>query len=237
MANQRRCSGSTCLLLRFSGCEFRLSLYTPAMRTKVIAALLVASFVIGGGFVALLGLWMGGHSPAPKVGGSPAVIQQIQSLSELVTVKFVLQKIVTFTNASTTTISQLPGVLNLPGFEEDRITLVAHGIVKAGVDLSKLKPEDVRASADTITVRVPRAVVTDAYLDESQTQVLDRKTGLFRSFESTLEQQARQYARVEMARAARQAGIEGEADQRARDQLMRLLQSLGFKRVEFENTK
>ena len=121
--------------------------------------------------------------------------------------------------------------MNLPGFEEDRVTLLAHGVAKAGVNLSKLRPDDVQVSEEKISLQIPRAHVTDVYLDESQTQVLDRRAGLFRSFDKTLEKQARQYAWSEINRAARQGGIEREADERARAQLTVLLQSLGYKEV------
>jgi hypothetical protein len=99
------------------------------------------------------------------------------------------------------------------------------------VDLAKLKPEDVQVGDRTIALRLPRPIVTDAYLDEAQTQVLDRKTGLFRSFDKTLEAQARQYARQEVTRTARQNGIEREAEQRAREQLGNLLRTLGYTNV------
>ena len=70
-----------------------------------------------------------------------------------------------------------------------------------------------------IRVQLPPAYVTDGYLDETATQVLDRKTGLLRSFDRKLEQQARQEAQTQLRRAARQSGIEREANERAREQL------------------
>lgn len=201
-----------------------------AMRTKVAVALILAAFLVGV-VIAFSVTRALVRNNAPQVAGTATVIQQIQSLSELVTVKYVMQKIVIFTNASTTTLGQLPNVIKIPGFDEDRVMLMAYGVVKGGVDLSKLKPEDVQISDHTIAIRLPRPIVTDAYLDDAQTQVLDRKTGLFRSFDKTLEAQARQYARLEVTRAARQNGIEKEAEQRAREQLGNLLRTLGFTNV------
>jgi hypothetical protein len=200
------------------------------MRTKVAALLILGAFLLGIVIAFSLSRSMT-RNAAPHVMGTATVIQQIQSLSELVTVKYVMQKIVIFTNASTTTIGQLPNVIKLPGFEEDRVMLMAHGVVKAGVDLSKLKAEDVEISDHTISIRLPKPIVTDSYLDEGQTQVLDRQTGMFRTFDKTLEGQARQYARLEVTRAARQNGIEREAEQRAREQLGNLLRTLGFTNV------
>jgi hypothetical protein len=74
--------------------------------------------------------------------------------------------------------------------------------------------------------------VTDQYLDENATQVLDRRTGLLRAYDQKLEQQARQEAITQIVRAARLNGIEREANERAREQLIRLLKSLGYQEVE-----
>jgi hypothetical protein len=203
------------------------------VRNRLAIALVVIALVIGLAIAASLAwLVVRRSATGPKIGSTATVIQQIQSLSELVTVKYVVEKVVIYTNAATSTLGQLPNVVNLPGFEEDRVTLLAHGVAKAGVNLSKLKPDDVKVSDQKISITLPSAYVTDVYLDESQTQVLDRRAGLFRSFDKTLEKQARQYAWTEINRAARQGGIEREADERARAQLTLLLKSLGYKEVE-----
>jgi hypothetical protein len=110
--------------------------------------------------------------------------------------------------------------------------LLAHGIVKAGVDLSQLKSDDVQITGEGIRIQLPPAFVTDGYLDENATQVLDRKTGLLRAFDRKLEQQARQEAQTQIIRAAREAGIEREANERANQQLTTFLRTLGYKQVE-----
>ncbi len=202
------------------------------MQKKLVLGLVGAAFVAGAVLTALFAAWLAAQRAAPRIGSTATVVRQIQTLTDLVTVKFVMQKVIIFTNASTSTLSQIPNVMKVPGFSEDRLTLLAHGVAKAGVNLSKLEAGDVEVSGERIIVRLPPATVTDVYLDETQTQLLDRQTGLFRGFEPRLEQQARQFARSEMSRAARQEGIEREAEQRAVEQLQRLLRSLGFKQVE-----
>jgi hypothetical protein len=210
--------------------------YIARVRKRLAIALVVIAFVIGLAIAAgLAWLVLKRSAAAPKIGNTATIIQQIQSLSELVTVKYVIEKVVILTNASTTTLGQLPNVVNLPGFEEDRLTLLAHGVAKAGVNLSKVGVADVYASDGKIVLKLPRAHVTDVYLDEAQTQVLDRRAGLFRSFDKTLERQARQYAWSEVNRAARLGGIEREADERARMQLTMLLKSLGYQEVEIQS--
>jgi hypothetical protein len=152
---------------------------------------------------------------------------QIQSLSELVTVKYVIEKVVFAESPKTTTLENL-----LPG-QDDKIILLAHGVVKAGVDLSRVHDGDVELQGQRLRITIPKATVTDQYLDENATQVLDRRTGVLRAYDSKLEQQARQEAVTQIVRAARLNGIEREANERAQQQLRTFLKSVGYQEVEF----
>ncbi len=192
--------------------------------------------IVAGIFTAIIfGLWLGsvvprlvGLNTVPKVYNTATVLRQVQSLSQLVTVKYVMEKVVVLEDPPKGVFEQL-----LPG--ESRVILVAHGIVKAGVDLSQLKPEDLRLSGKKVTLTLPRAQITDAYLDDKQTQIVERTTGFLRSFNKDLEQAARQNAVDDIRRAARTGGILKDADERTRAQLTNLFEQLGFVEVEFRS--
>ena len=196
------------------------------MRNKLAIVLVVVALLIGLGFAAGLAWFIMNRSAAPRIANTPSVVLQIQSLSELVTVKYVIEKVIFAEAPKTTTLDQL-----LPG-RDDKIILLAHGIVKAGVDLSRLRPEDVEIHEQTARIVIPKAVVTDQYLDENATQVLDRRAGLLRTYDQKLEQQARQEAVTQIVRAARLNGIEREANERAQQQLRAFLKSMGYQEVE-----
>jgi hypothetical protein len=196
------------------------------VKNRLAIALVAAAFLIGLAIAALLAMKILRGSSTPKFANTPSVVVQIQSLSDLVTVKYVIEKVIFAETPKTTTIDQL-----LPG-RDDKIILLAHGIVKAGVNLSRVNSEDVETSDQTIRITIPQATLTDQYLDENATQVLDRRTGLLRTYDLKLEQQARQEAVAQIARAARQSGIEREANERARQQLTTFFKSLGYKEVE-----
>ena len=104
--------------------------------------------------------------------------------------------------------------------------------MKAGVDLGRLKSGDLKLSGKTIEITLPHAQITDAYLDESQTKVIERNTSFLRDFNKDLEQNARQTAVDDIRRAAKNSGILKDADERARAQLKLLFEELGFE-VEF----
>ena len=167
----------------------------------------------------LVGLWLPRLTGLPFGGGysSAALLQQVQTLSQLVTVKYVIEKI-----------EVLEDIKWIPALGENRVLLVAHGTVKAGVDLSQLQPQDLRVSGKKLTIYLPRAQITDAYLDERQTRIIEHSTGLLRAFDKDLEQTARQNAINNIRLAARSGGILKDAVDRARLQLKGLFGSLGY---------
>lgn len=176
------------------------------------------------------GLWLGYRMPvwlSPggglRVHNTAALLQQVQTLSQLVTVKYVVEKAVLLEDVK--------------WYGESRVLLLAHGVVKAGVDLGDLKAEDLEVAGTRVSLRLPPPHITDVYLDETQTRVVERETGLLRAFDKNLEQTARKMARDDIGRAARRGGILKDAEERARAQLTALLKSLGFEQVTFAATE
>jgi hypothetical protein len=192
--------------------------------SKVRLALTMAA-LLGALFVGLLaGLLLTRFIPLgvskPSV-TAVAVVKEIQTLSQLVTVQYVIEKVMVEEDVK--------------WFGENRVLLVAHGVVKAGVDLQRLKPEDVDVSNGRVRIQLPPAQFLDAYLDESKTQIIERSTGLLRMFDKNMETVARQHAVMDIRRAARQEGILEEAEERAHIQVKALLLRLGFQSVEIDS--
>jgi len=194
--------------------------YTAVMqKARTFVVLVVVAVVFAAG------LWLGavalrsaGIGDRLKFYNTATVLQQVQTLSQLVTVKYVMEKVVVLEDVK--------------WFGESRVLLIAHGVVKAGVDFGQMKPEDLRVSGKNISVCLPLAQITDAYLDDQQTRVVERTTGLLRVFDKDLEQITRQNAVDDIRRAARTAGILKDADDRARAQVKSLFQQMGFEEVE-----
>lgn len=155
---------------------------------------------------------------APARFDSAAVVTQVQGLAELVTVKYVIEKVVVLEDVKL--------------WGENRILLVAHGVVKAGVDLRNLGPDAVAVDGPRVRVRLPPATITDCYLDEEKTAVIEHTTGLLRRFDRGLEQAARREGLDAIRRAAGYSGILAEAEERARLQVVAFLQALGVAEIE-----
>src|SRR5439155_10298937 len=189
------------------------------LKTRLIILGLVLA--IGAGvalFVALLWVPLPLSSAPPKIQNTATLLKQVQTLSELVTVKYVLEKVVILED--------------IKWYGENRVLLLAHGIVKAGVDLKEIKPTDVRLEEKKVILKLPLARITDVYLDDQKTRVVDRTTGLLRVFDKDLEQNARRQAVNDLRIAARYNGIYEDAGERARLLLANFFHQLGFE-VEF----
>lgn len=180
-----------------------------AMAGAVLLAGLVAAFVLFGFRWPRL----------PVLAPTSTVITQIQSANELVTVKYVVEKIVKLESE--------PSILG-----EDRVVLLVHAIAKAGVDLSSMRPEDVRVKGNCVTLTLPPPKLMDCYIEDRKTEVWEHHTRFWRPLDQELEQKARRQALDQIRLAVREQGIHKEAFQRARDQLTLLLRSLGFVEIE-----
>ena len=114
------------------------------LKTRLIILGLVLA--IGAGvalFVALLWVPLPLSSAPPRIQNTATMLKRVQTLSELVTVKYVLEKVVILED--------------IKWYGENRVLLVAHGVVKAGVDLQEIKPEDVRLDDKKVVVKLPPA--------------------------------------------------------------------------------
>lgn len=189
------------------------------LKTRLIIVGLALAIVAGVGlFFGLLLFRFPWSNTPPTIQNTTTLLKEVQTLSRLVTVKYVLEKVVILEDAK--------------WYGQNRVLMVAHGVVNAGVDLQKLKPEDLRVEGNRVFLKLPHAIVTDVYLDEQKTQVIENTTGLLRTFDKTLEQNARRQAVMDMRLAARYNGIYEDAEDRAKLQLTNLFRQLGFG-VEF----
>jgi Protein of unknown function (DUF4230) len=153
----------------------------------------------------------------------PTVIRQIRQLQRLETVSYTMDKIVSGERENPVLPSFLAG---------DRLLLVVHGEAIAGVDLSKLQPNDVVVNGQSISIRLPQAEIFTVRLDNAKTRVYSRDTGLFSTPDPNLEGEVRQAAEQQIQAAALQDGILNTADKNARQTLTSMLTGLGFGNVE-----
>jgi len=212
----------------------------PRSRTKVAIALLIgllfgvllivsiASLLLsqssGRSLLSQLFSAMTGRTLSIDV-SQPTVVDRIQRLQRLETVVYTMDKLVTGAKEN----PLLPDFLT-----GDRLLMMVHGEVIAGIDFSNLKPDDVKVDGKQIHLHLPAAQVFSTRLDSAKTRVYSRQTGLLVPTDPNLETQVRQEAERELQESALADGILRSAQQNAAATIGSLLQGLGFEKIDFD---
>jgi Protein of unknown function (DUF4230) len=155
----------------------------------------------------------------------PTVVDRIQRLQRLETVTYTMDKLVT-------------GARENPIFPDflagDRLLMLVHGEVVAGIDFSNLKAGDVKVDGKQVSLHLPAAQLFSTRLDSAKTRVYSRQTGLLVPTDPNLETQVRQEAERQLQEAAVADGILRTAQQNASSTITSLLQGLGFEKIDFD---
>jgi hypothetical protein len=165
-------------------------------------------------------------SPARTLDAS-AVVHEIQSLNELVSVKYTVQKVV--------------------GLEEKKVPLGSEKLllfvqaeVLAGIDLSALTTRDVKLLPDRrIQIALPPPKIVHIVIDDKATKVWDRQITWWTPwvpFNPDLERQARLAAREAIEQGAIEMGILDQARRNAETGIRSLLETVGVKAVTVGST-
>jgi len=206
--------------------------HTRNWRTWVLGILLGAVFTAGLigmlvwlstgiGFLHLLSSLRGGRTLINV--DQPTVVRQIQQLQRLETVSYTMDKIISGEHAN----AYLPKFL-----AGDRLLLVVHGEVVAGINLASLQAGDVVIQGQKVSIHLPAAEVFSTRIDNARTKVYSRDTGLFSSPDPDLESQVREEGERQLRLAALQDGILKTAGENAQSTISGILKGLGFHEVE-----
>jgi len=155
----------------------------------------------------------------------PTVVDRIQRLQRLETVIYTMDKVVTGSKENPLLPDFLAG---------DRLLMLVHGEVVAGIDFADLKPGDVRVDGKKVHLHLPAPQIFRTRLDSAKTRVYSRQTGLLVSTDPNLETQVRQAAEQQLQEAAMADGILRTAQQNALSTIRSLLQGLGFESIDFD---
>ncbi|MEW5873043.1 MAG: DUF4230 domain-containing protein [Chloroflexota bacterium] len=163
-------------------------------------------------------------NPTPTILPDPiTIIRDVRSLARLETIQYSIEKVITAETGQ--------GLFG--SLFGDRLLLVAHGYVIAGIDLAKLSPNDLKVDNGVLYVTLPEPEVFVATLDNDKSYVYDRQTGVLTKGDINLEAEARRVAEEEIEKAAREDGILNLARQNAENYLSSLFVQLGYPEVIF----
>lgn len=156
--------------------------------------------------------------PTPTIIVDPVVIiRQVRSLARLETIQYSIQRVIT---------AEVGGGAFSFLFR-DRLLFIAHGTVIAGVDLEKLRPDDIQVRDNVLYMQLPESEIFVAALDNEKSYIYDRDRGILTRGDIQLETAARRASEKEIRQSALDDGILEIAQQNAENFLYRLLMDLG----------
>jgi hypothetical protein len=154
----------------------------------------------------------------------PTVVDRIQKLQRLETVVYTMDKVVSGAKQNAFIPDFLAG---------DRILLLVHGDVVAGIDFSELKAGDVRVNGKEVHLHIPAPEIFSTRLDSAKTRVYSRQTGWLVPTDPDLESKVREQAERMLREDAQAGGILKNAQDNAESAVGGLLQGFGFETVTF----
>jgi phage tail protein X len=160
--------------------------------------------------------------PTPTILPDPVtIIHAVQPLARLETIQYSVEKVITGETGQ--------GLFkSLVG---DKLLFIAHGTVIAGVDLGKLTLDQIEERDGALVLNLPEPEIFIASLNNEQSYIYDRQTGIFSKGNPQLETDVRRAAEREIEAAARNDGILVLAKQNAVAFLTNFLIKLGYNNV------
>jgi len=163
-------------------------------------------------------------NPTPTIIPDPVTyIQEVRALARLETIQYSVEKVIT---------AEI-GQGNFNFLFGDSLLFVAHGVAIAGIDMSKIQPQDMVLVNGVLNVRLPPAELFIVTLDNNKSYVYQRDTGILTKQTVDLETLARQRAEEEIQKAVLEDGILNQAQNNAELFLYKFFQSLGYRDVVF----
>ncbi|KAM3098116.1 DUF4230 domain-containing protein [Phormidesmis sp. 146-35] len=182
----------------------------------------------GDQFFSRVGTLFSNPQPEPKVEARSVVIQQIRDASELTTAVFTMEAVVPTQQDAT-----------VGGFVvgTTKLLYIAYGEVRAGVDLSALKPEDVQVVGQRLKLRLPPPRVLDSKIDVNRSKVYDYNRGVLGlgpDVAPVLQDLAQKEALKKIQAAAVTDGVLQRANDRAKLVVTQLVKVPGIQEVVIE---
>lgn len=194
---------------------------------KKIISIGLASLLVGLVLVIGVYIWIQ-DNPKIRFGTNrTAVISQIQLLSRFETASYTIDKVIEANTGHTGIKEFLFG---------DKLILIAQGTVIAGFDMSKISPSDFKGIGNEIHIKLPPAEIFGVMINNNETKVFDRDTGVLTKGDTDLEAKARQEASEMIRTAACEGGILDTATQQGKKQIELMLRTAGFEKVYIDIT-
>ncbi len=193
-------------------------------RIMLYGVIVILALLLGAAVAGINRIGWSAFFARPITTTNTMVLQQIKEVGKLELVQLEIRDIVEVTKDN-----QL-----LP---DEKALVVLYGKVAAGIDLEKLKEEDIVLGADSIIIKLPEPEVMSCTVDHTKSHVYDTKMGILSTggiISAELIDKAYQDGEKNMAERAREMGYEAQVKANAEKLLRPILEKIGNKNVEFK---
>jgi hypothetical protein len=164
-------------------------------------------------------------NPTPTIIPDPIThINAIRSLARLETIQYTVEQVVT-AEVNQGTLAFAFG---------SKILIQMHGTVIAGIDMEKMRPEDMQLQGEVLYVKLPPAEILTVTLDENKTEVYTIQDGIFAELDPNLVLDTLSSGKEKITSAALEDGILKQAQRNGEAYLQRFFMALGYKTVIFQ---
>ncbi|MGK7875005.1 MAG: DUF4230 domain-containing protein [Xenococcaceae cyanobacterium] len=166
----------------------------------------------------------------PQVDVPTLIVQQVSGVSELTTAAFVMETVV-----PTSQDSKLGSVV----VATTKLLYIAHGEVRAGIDLNNLTADDVKVQNNNVQIHLPPPQILDSKIDVNRSRVYDYDRGFLSlgpDVAPQLQTLAQRQTLQKIVATACTEGLLEQANHRAKLAITQLLTTAGYERVEVTTT-
>ena len=156
---------------------------------------------------------------------SSGVIERVRSISELNTVEMYFNEIIDFKNAKFFNSFEIP-------FTQKSFIFTVKARVKAGIDLSSIKEEDVEIDGKRLVLRLDEPVITSGEI--LSYKAYDEKDGLFNEVTTEDTLKALELFEKDLRKQAAENGIIEKAKENAEQTIEGIFMMSGYEQVKID---
>ena len=156
---------------------------------------------------------------------SSGVIERVRSISELNTVEMYFNEIIDFKNAKLFNSFEIP-------FTQKSFIFTVKARVKAGIDLSSIKEEDVEIDGKRLVLRLDEPVITSGEI--LSYKAYDEKDGLFNEVTTEDTLKALELFEKDLRKQAAENGIIEKAKENAEQTIEGIFMMSGYEQVKID---
>ena len=168
---------------------------------------------------------MTSHISERETFSSSGVIERVRSISELNTVEMYFNEIIDFKNAKFFNSFEIP-------FTQKSFIFTVKARVKAGIDLSSIKEEDVEIDGKRLVLRLDEPVITSGEI--LSYKAYDEKDGLFNEVTTEDTLKALELFEKDLRKQAAENGIIEKAKENAEQTLEGIFMMSGYEQVKID---